>query len=203
MLTVERQEMIVHLIKERNIVKLHELIEATGASESTIRRDLTELEDAKKLKRIHGGATLFQKKRTEPTVVEKSFKNSQEKRKIAQFASTFVEKGDCIFLDAGTTTVEMIPFLKEKQVVVVTNGLTNVVELVDAGIETHVIGGQVKPGTRAFVGRSAIETLETFRFDLAFLGTNGITPEVAVQHLIHKKLLLKRMRKGVQDKAMC
>ena len=175
MLTVERQEKILDLIKEKHIVKLNELVEATGASESTIRRDLTELEDAKKLKRIHGGATLFQKKRIEPTVAEKSAKNSHEKRQIAQFASTFVEKGDCIFLDAGTTTVEMIPFLKEKQVVVVTNGLSNVVELVEAGIETHVVGGQVKPGTKAFIGRSAIETLETFRFDLAFLGTNGIT----------------------------
>ncbi|TSB45245.1 DeoR/GlpR family DNA-binding transcription regulator [Alkalicoccobacillus porphyridii] len=177
MLTLERQEIIVQLVKEKQVVKLIELIEATGASESTIRRDLTELEDAKKLKRIHGGATLLQKKSSEPTVAEKTLKNSQEKLRIAEYAASFVEKGDCIFLDAGTTTIEMIPFLKDKHVVVVTNGLSNIVKLVEAGIETHVIGGQVKPGTRAFVGRSAIETLESFRFDLAFLGANGITLE--------------------------
>ncbi|MGN7312154.1 DeoR/GlpR family DNA-binding transcription regulator [Alkalicoccobacillus gibsonii] len=177
MLTVERQAMIMKVLKEKHTVKLNELVDLTGSSESTIRRDLTELESGKKLKRIHGGATLLQKKRLEPTIAEKSSKNVQEKRQIAQFASSFVEKGDCIFLDAGTTTLEMIPFLKDKQVVVVTNGLSNVVELVEAGIETHVVGGQVKPGTRAFIGRSAIETLETFRFDSAFLGANGITPE--------------------------
>lgn len=175
LLTVERQEKILALLKEKTIVKIQELVDETHASESTIRRDLTELEQSKKLKRIHGGATLLQKKLDEPTIAEKTIKNSHEKKRIAEKAATFVEDGDCIFLDAGTTTVEMIPFLEGKEVVVVTNGLNNISLLVDLNIETHVIGGQVKSGTRAFVGRSAIQTLETFRFDKAFLGVNGVT----------------------------
>jgi len=175
MLTIERHKKILDLLKERSIVKLQELVDETGASESTLRRDLTDLEQAKKLKRIHGGATLLKKILEEPTVAEKTIKNSHEKKKIAEKAASFVEDGDCIFLDAGTTTVEMVAFLEEKQVTVVTNGLTNIALLADLNVETHVIGGFVKSGTRAFVGRNAIRALETFRFDKAFIGVNGIT----------------------------
>ncbi|KHF41354.1 DeoR/GlpR family DNA-binding transcription regulator [Halalkalibacter okhensis] len=175
MLTIERHEKILSMLKERVTVKMQELVDETDASESTIRRDLTDLEKAKKLKRIHGGATLLQKKLDEPTVAEKTIKNSQEKKKIAEKAASFVDDGDCIFLDAGTSTVEMIPFLAGKEVVVVTNGLSNIGMLIDLQIQTHVVGGYVKEGTRAFVGRSAIQTLESFRFDKAFIGVNGVS----------------------------
>ncbi|MCM3762496.1 DeoR/GlpR family DNA-binding transcription regulator [Alkalihalobacillus oceani] len=177
MLTVERHEKILRLLLEKQTVSIQELLDETGSSESTIRRDLTELEQQKKLKRIHGGATRLQKKLEEPTLAEKTVKNIQEKKAIAERAAAFVEEGDCIFLDAGTTTLEMIPFLKNKKVAVVTNGLMNIGLLADLEIETHVVGGEVKAGTRAFVGRSAIQTLETFRFDKAFLGTNGVTKQ--------------------------
>ncbi|WP_088103231.1 DeoR/GlpR family DNA-binding transcription regulator [Halalkalibacter urbisdiaboli] len=177
MLTFERQERILSLLKEKSIIKIQEIVEATGASESTIRRDLTDLETARKLKRIHGGATLLKKKLEEPTVAEKTVKNNQEKLKIAEKAAQMVDDGDCLFLDAGTTTIEIIPYLKGKNIVVVTNGLMNISKLLDAEIETHVIGGYVKSGTRAFVGRGALQTLETFRFDKAFIGTNGVSIE--------------------------
>ncbi|WP_100406343.1 DeoR/GlpR family DNA-binding transcription regulator [Bacillus solitudinis] len=175
MLTVERQERIISLLKDRSIIKIQDIVEVTGASESTIRRDLTELELAKRLKRIHGGATLLKRKLDEPSMAEKTIKNSHEKQRIAQKAAEFVEEGDCIFLDAGTTTFELISYLKGKNIVVVTNGLMNTSELIEAEIETHVLGGYVKPGTRAFVGPSAVRTLETFRFDKAFVGANGIS----------------------------
>ncbi|ARK28963.1 DeoR/GlpR family DNA-binding transcription regulator [Halalkalibacter krulwichiae] len=175
MLTIERQKQILDLLKIQTTIKIHELVKKTGASESTIRRDLTELEQAKKLKRIHGGATLLKRILDEPTIAEKTVKNSQEKVRIAEKAASIIEEGDCIFLDAGTTTVEMIPFLMDKDITVVTNGITNISLLADLNIETHVIGGYVKTGTRASVGRNAIRLIETFRFDKAFLGVNGIS----------------------------
>ncbi|AIC93760.1 MULTISPECIES: DeoR/GlpR family DNA-binding transcription regulator [Shouchella] len=175
MLTVERQEMILKLVQEREVVKIYELIEATRSSESTIRRDLTELEQGKKLKRIHGGATVLQTMRDEPTMAQKSFKNSHEKKQIAKRAAEWVEDGDCIFLDAGSTTYEMIPYLKGKNIEVVTNGVMNIQALLEADIHTHGLGGHVKKGTYAFVGRGAIEAISSFRFNKAFIGTNGLT----------------------------
>ncbi len=174
MLTVERQQIILDLLKEHKAVKIQQLVEATDASESTIRRDLTELEKARLLKRIHGGAAQLQRKLEEPTVAEKTSKNNQEKAAIAEHAASLVEDGDCVFIDAGTTTIQMIPFLKGKDIVAVTNGISHINALLENEIKTYVTGGFVKGGTYAFVGRNAIRTLESFRFDKAFMGTNSV-----------------------------
>ncbi|WP_026671673.1 DeoR/GlpR family DNA-binding transcription regulator [Alkalihalobacterium bogoriense] len=174
MLTFERQQIILELVKEKQIVKIQELVDATNASESTIRRDLTELEELNKLKRIHGGASSLSKRLDEPTIAEKDTQNKDEKKAIAKYAASLVDDRDCIYLDAGTTMAEMIPFLQEKNCVVVTNGLNHIFSLIEHGIETHIIGGAVKAGTKASIGRGAIQGLENFRFDKVFIGTNGI-----------------------------
>jgi DeoR family transcriptional regulator, fructose operon transcriptional repressor len=174
MLTPERQQIILSLVKEKGVVKLQELIEETNASESTIRRDLIQLEDEKKLKRVHGGASLLQGKRSEPSMTEKSFKNLHDKISIAKAAAAFIEDGESIFLDAGTTTQQMIAFLDQKDITVVTNGITLIEPLLEKGITTYLLGGAVKGSTRALIGRAAYETLKTYRFDKCFIGTNGV-----------------------------
>ncbi|MDG5471111.1 DeoR/GlpR family DNA-binding transcription regulator [Jeotgalibacillus sp. ET6] len=177
MLTDERFALILECVKHQDIVKIQELVERTGASESTIRRDLTELENKKFIKRVHGGARLLKGKLQEASVPEKSSKSLHEKKKIAQFAASKVEKGDCIFIDAGTTTQQMIGYLPHEEIVVVTNGLMHVEELLERGIKTYLIGGAVKPRTNAMVGRGALESIKAYRFDKAFMGTNGVHPE--------------------------
>jgi DeoR family transcriptional regulator, fructose operon transcriptional repressor len=173
MLEPERHQVILEALKVKNSVKLQELVDLTNSSESTIRRDLIQLEQGKFLKRVHGGAASLQGKLQEPSVTEKSSKNLQAKRHIAQYAGSLVEDGDCIYLDAGTSIFEMIPFLPEN-IVVVTNGLTHVNELLERNIKTFLIGGFAKPTTKAVIGRGALESLEQYRFDKCFMGVNGI-----------------------------
>lgn len=192
MLTNERQQVILDLLKEQETVKIQEIVDVTNASESTIRRDLTELENAHKLKRIHGGATVLRRKLHEPSLLDKTTKNIQEKRAIAKYAASLIQEGDCIFLDAGTTTFQMIPYLQAKKVVVVTNGVMHVEQLVEQGITTYLTGGYVKGKTGALVGPQTIQSLQNYRFDKCFLGVNGFdftfgytTPdpeEAAVKH---------------------
>lgn len=174
MLTPERHQLILQLIKDKPIVKIQELVDLTEASESTIRRDLTVLEEGKFLKRVHGGAARLRGKLQEPSMVEKSAKNLQEKKQIAQFAASLVEAGDSIYLDAGSTILEMINFLPAKDIVVVTNGLMHLPHLLERNIETYVIGGYAKPKTNAIIGRGALASLEQYRFDKCFLGVNGV-----------------------------
>ncbi|RHW42832.1 DeoR/GlpR transcriptional regulator [Neobacillus notoginsengisoli] len=174
MLTPERHRVILQMIKEKPHVKLQEFVDATGASESTIRRDLTQLEEKKFLKRVHGGAERLQRKLLEPSMAEKSSKNLHEKVMIAKYAASLVEEGDSIYLDAGSTVREMIQFLPEKDIVVVTNGLMHIQLLLEKGIECYLIGGYVKQKTNAIIGRGAIESLEQYRFDKCFLGVNGV-----------------------------
>lgn len=178
MLTTERHNLILSMLTQKQTIKIQEIVEATSASESTIRRDLTELENLGKLVRIFGGATVPSRYANEPSVIVKSSKNTQEKNQLAKYAASIIQNGQCIFLDAGTTINHMIPFLQEKNVIVVTNGLTHMDLLNELGIQTYLTGGFIKRLTGALVGSQAIQSLESYRFDLCFLGVNGI-------HAIH------------------
>lgn len=175
LLEAERHEKILKLLKEKNTIKIQELVDLTDSSESTIRRDLTYLENKKFLKRVHGGAARLQGKLQEPTMIEKSTKNHQAKQKIAQYAARLVEEGDSIYLDAGSTIIEMIPYLPES-IVVVTNGTMHLPLLLERNIKTYLIGGFVKPSTKAIIGRDAWSSLHHYRFDKCFMGVNGIHP---------------------------
>lgn len=168
--------MILDLVKEKPVVKIQELVDLTGASESTIRRDLTQLEEEKFLKRVHGGASRLQGKLQELSMTEKSSKNLQEKKLIAKHAASLVEAGDSIYLDAGSTAFEMIPYLPANDIAVVTNGLMHMQPLLERGIKTYLIGGLAKQKTNAIIGRGALDSLEQYRFDKCFMGVNGIHP---------------------------
>jgi DeoR family fructose operon transcriptional repressor len=177
LLTPERHTLILQLLKDQSIVKIQDLVDIMNTSESTIRRDLTQLEQDGFLKRVHGGAARLQRKINEPSMSEKSSKNLQEKKLIASFAASLVEEGDSLYLDAGSTVTEIIPYLKGKEIVVVTNGLMHMQALLANEISTYILGGYVKENTNALVGRGALLSLNQYRFDKCFMGVNGIHPE--------------------------
>jgi len=177
MLTTERYDIILSLLNEKQTIKIQDIVEATDASESTIRRDLTELEKLGKLERIFGGATVAERYSKEPSVSDKSTKNLREKTLLANYAASLVVEENCIFLDAGTTILQMIPNLQGKNVIVVTNGLTHIETLTKLGIQTYLTGGFIKRRTGALVGVQTLQSLESYRFDLCFLGVNGFHPE--------------------------
>ena len=94
-------------------------------------------------------------------------------------------------MDAGSSTIEMIPFIKAQNIVVVTNGLTHVEKLLNQGIKTLMIGGQVKETTFATVGASALDTLSRYCFDKAFLGMNGLDLKYGLTTPDEKEALIK------------
>ncbi|WP_101843108.1 DeoR/GlpR family DNA-binding transcription regulator [Halobacillus sp. Marseille-P3879] len=175
MLTPERHRFILDLLNRQHTVKLKELVDFTGASESTIRRDLDQLEQYGELRRIHGGASIRKPAIEEPSVGEKLSKHHHEKMLIAKEAAQLVRDGQSIYIDAGTTTYEMIPHLTGKKITVVTNGLQHLNALTAHSIPTYVLGGFVKEKTQAVVGASALQNLKQYRFDQCFMGANGIS----------------------------
>ncbi|MFJ7646555.1 DeoR/GlpR family DNA-binding transcription regulator [Lysinibacillus sp. NPDC097279] len=174
MITAERHHIILDLLTRHGVVELQNLVQRTKASESTIRRDLALLEEQGLLKRIHGGATHPSSKIDEQTIQDKSFINLHDKQIIAKAAATMISDGDCVYFDAGSTVSEMIPFVTNKKIVVVTNGLMHVDALTTAKIPTYILGGKIKMNTKAIVGSVAQENLKQYRFDKCFLGINGI-----------------------------
>ncbi|RFB12586.1 DeoR/GlpR transcriptional regulator [Bacillus sp. HNG] len=201
MLTPERHQLILSLLKEHGVVKLQELIERTNSSESTIRRDLVQLEQENQLKRVHGGAALLHGNRTEPSYKEKTAKNIKEKIAIAKFASQLIQEGDSIFLDAGTTTQELIPFLDQEGLTVVTNGVNLIEPLLEKGIATYLIGGIIKPQTKAMIGSRALSSLNLYRFDKCFLGVNGIDLKYGFTTPDPEEALIKQTAMGLAKKS--
>ncbi|MDH2336677.1 DeoR/GlpR family DNA-binding transcription regulator [Clostridium perfringens] len=174
MLSEKRHEIILNLLKLKGFVSLTELLEATESSESTIRRDLSYLESINLLKRVHGGAKSLANVSKELSYNEKSSKSIHEKRAIAKYAASLIEDGDCIFVDAGTTTYELIDYLEGKDILVVSNGLSHIDTLIQKNIKCYVIGGNIKISTKAITGCDALMCLSKFRFDKCFIGTNGV-----------------------------
>lgn len=177
MLTEERYQYILNRLKQEGVVKSQELMKEMECSESTIRRDLDRLEEEGLLVRVHGGAKRVYEVEREQPFSEKTSKNIQEKQDIARYAASLVNDGDTIFLDAGTTTIQMIPYLKDKAIRIVTNAVQHASLLADQNNEVILIGGLLKNTTKAMVGATSAEQLAQYRFTKAFLGINGIDLE--------------------------
>lgn len=201
MLTEQRHEIILDLLNKNGLVAISDLIEVTESSESTIRRDLAALEALNALQRVHGGAKLIEINSKELTYSEKSSKNIQQKKAIAKLAASLINDGECIFIDAGTSTFELIPELANRNIFVVTNGLKHIDSLIDNNIKCYMVGGNVKATTRAVVGSMALKYLGNYRFDKCFLGTNGIDLEAGLttpdtDEAIIKECAIKHSKKS-------
>ncbi|MFD2617575.1 DeoR/GlpR family DNA-binding transcription regulator [Terrilactibacillus laevilacticus] len=192
MLAEERHKIILNRLEAEHIVKLQDLVNDLHTSESTIRRDLHELEVQHLIRRVHGGAMSLQQRSEEQDMETKSSKNIQQKRIIAKIAAEQIKDNECIYIDAGSTTLEMISFIHAKNVNVVTNGYAHVEALVKKNMATYLIGGMMKPNTRAFIGSIAIQALDTFRFDRAFIGVNGIDIDMGYTTPDPEEAMIKR-----------
>ena len=173
MLFEDRISLILKLIETQGSIENSKIIKDLKISEATLRRDLAYLEKENKIKRVRGGAVLKKVARKEIEIKEKNT-NKDSKKKIAQVAAQFIADGDYIYLDAGTTTYEIIDYIKGKDIKVVTNGIIHLERLIANDIETYLIGGRIKKSTLAIVGVKALRDLSEFRFDKAFIGMNGI-----------------------------
>ena len=183
MLTEERYSVILEMVKQNKSVKLPELCERLGASESTVRRDLTQLDEKGLLKKVHGGAISAEDRSfsvVEQDVEAKSKLFNEEKIAIARYAASLVEDGDFVFLDAGTTTGYMIDFLPEKNVTFVTNAFVHAKRLAQRGFTVYIPAGEIKLTTEAIVGAECVNSLQSYNFTKSFLGANGISLAVGV-----------------------
>ena len=171
-----RKRRILELMRSGEAVTVGELSAEFGVSESTIRRDLRELEESGLLERTHGGAVPAAGTLDEPTFAEKTDQNLPEKAAIARLAAGLVQDGASIILDAGTTTLEIARLLRNRRnLTVVTNAFHIASELADVpGIAVIVTGGQIKGNTLALVGPATERMLDEVNVDMVFLGVNGI-----------------------------
>ena len=154
-----------------------ELMEALNASESTIRRDLSDMDAKGLLKKVHGGAVSLNRKivTKDQSINEREDQNIEQKQQIAAFAASLIKENDVVFLDAGTTTGMMIPYLKNTHATFITNAVSHARLLSSQGHQVYVTGGMMKSDTEALIGAETVEYISNMNFTIGFFGTNGIS----------------------------
>lgn len=172
MIFQKRLEVILNTLEELRQVSNKVLLDKLGVSESTLRRDLDFLEKRGEIKRVHGGAVLPKIELDEKSYDKNVVLNIDSKLKIAKKASKLIKNAKHIFLDAGTTTNQLIDYLPNN-VVIITHGLMHMEKLNKRNIKTIFLGGKVKAKTNVTIGEKTITELNTYNFDMAFIGANG------------------------------
>jgi len=173
MLDKEREDLITGLLHQKAFVSLQEIVAASGASTATIRRDFTRMEEQGMLQRIHGGAK---------SAVENLPLNMRqtvmldEKTRIAQKAIELCVSGETVFIDGGSTTRQMAPFLKMHQLEIITNSLALTTALVDSGNDIVLTGGNVLPRHGLVLNPFEDDLIDRYRADKAFMGIGGLDP---------------------------
>lgn len=194
MLQAERRKYIIQHVKKNGKVVVEEIAQELNISPMTIRRDLKYLEDKQLIKRTHGGAVPHDTLVKEIPYQQKTQKNIEEKKRIADYASTFIEEGFTIILDAGTTNMEIAKKITEmNNIKVITTDLIIGAFLSEfPAITVYCTGGVVQSVTRACAGGEAKAFLEKICADVAFIGASSIDVKKGVTSPTFEKAQLKR-----------
>lgn len=203
MLPEERYDEIIKLIEKNKIVKVSELIKLFNVSIETIRRDLEYLEKEGHLKRIYGGAVLEKVSDQESNLTKREIEYVGEKRYIASLAVGYVNEGQSIIIDMGTTTLEFAKELKKKikKLTVITNSMIIAKELSDMTDYTIILtGGILRKDEFSLSGYMAERLIEEFHIDIAFLSIGGISMDAGItDYDMNEVQIKKKMIKSAEQ----
>jgi DeoR/GlpR family transcriptional regulator of sugar metabolism len=172
----ERRARLRQIVRSRQAVRIEDLKAELGVSTATIRRDLDELEGSGELRRVHGGAVSVDVHPIEARFEAKAAEHRAEKQRIAARAAEMVDPDSRIYIDAGSTCLELARLVARRtDITVVTNSLPAIVELAGQGPRLVVIGGELRPLSQALVGPLSTPVLDELYVDRAFVGTFGLS----------------------------
>src|SRR3954465_4180547 len=180
---VERLDAIRSYLYTRGFSDIQSLAESVGASLATIRRDLAVLERQGAIDRVHGGARIAEGSSVELAFQERAKRNLGAKRAIAAAAYGLLVPHATVFLDAGTTVLQLARLIRVNPLPlrIFTNGLAVAQEFLNIPhLEVALLGGQLRSENASTVGPQAEAMLDTLWFDQLFLGVSAIGPDEAI-----------------------
>lgn len=192
----ERQEQIKGIILEQKSVSVSDLTARFNVSFETVRRDLKVLEDQGIIEKSYGVAKLKQRVSNNADFDILSTVMVESKKRIAALALNFVTPGDCIYIDFSTTCSQLAGLLEDTTVTVLTNSLPVMNELLNrSGFMFFSTGGCWDPRNRAFIGRTAVDTLSQYHVDKAFVSCralsieNGLSDKTEAESDIRRRII--------------
>lgn len=174
MIKEKRIKKIQEYVIEHQSASLDELVAVFDVSKNTIRRDVQELVDRGELKKVYGGVSVVHKKLE--SFQDRLVRNQQQKVLISEVAASYVEDGDFIFIDSGTTTIEMFEYLKDKNLTIFTNSIDLIVRALPfENVNVISIGGMLDRKTNSFVNPRNMDLLKDYNIKKAFMASTGIS----------------------------
>jgi DeoR family transcriptional regulator, fructose operon transcriptional repressor len=193
MIRFERKRVIIELLGKSEVAYIADLAQATGASDSTVRRDIDELVKEGEVVALRGGAVRLNQRMTELPTAVKALINKDEKTAIAAAAARQVNDGETIYIDAGTTALQMIPFLTGLDLHIVTSNTHLLTLLPDPGIGITVLAGDYLANTGSIVGSLTEDLLRRMFFDKAFIGASGVSARAGVNTFDVREAMKKQI----------
>ncbi|EJF40828.1 MULTISPECIES: DeoR/GlpR family DNA-binding transcription regulator [Eubacteriales] len=181
MLRDQRMQFIMDELKANASVTVTELSAQLQVSEVTVRKLLADMEKEDLLRRTWGGAVSLSGSLRERSYQEKETLHVLEKQAIAQAAYDCIKDGEAIFLDTGTTTIELAKLIVEgpkRHIMVCTNAINIAMEMTRVqDIEVIVVGGELRPSIHSCVGSTTENSLKKMFFDKGFITGDHFTVE--------------------------
>lgn len=185
----QRQEQILQLLEKQERVTVTQLSALLGTTEVTIRSDLSQLEQAGKLMRVHGGAV------GKPAQQDAKTVNLSAKESIAAAVAEQIRDGDTLFINSGTTSVCVARALKEKRNLnIVTNAIDVAMELADVPtFRVLLLGGEINARYGFTYGGDAQEQLRRYQANWAILSVDGVSPQWGITTYHAEEAILDKM----------
>jgi DeoR/GlpR family transcriptional regulator of sugar metabolism len=177
----ERRSQIAQMVLENGRVLVADLVRQFEVTETSIRRDLTLLEQANRLKRIHGGAIPIPGSSRTDSFAEKKELHIQAKERIGKVAAELIRAKDIVLLDSGTTTLHVVRHVasalrNSSMITLVSNSQPVAQEVLSwPAPNLTILGGLYLPDYQATVGPQTLAQLQELSADKVFLGADGLT----------------------------
>lgn len=174
MIREKRIKKIEEYVIKNESASLEELARKFNVSINTIRRDIQELVERGNFKKVYGGIAVIHEQLK--TFQDRTVHNKEEKIVIGKLAAEFVREDDIIFIDSGTTTIEMFEFIKDKQLTIITNNIEFINRAIPyPNLSIISIGGTLIRETQSFGYDYNNEFLKPFNINKAFMASTGIS----------------------------
>lgn len=202
---ISRIDQLEQYILEHKAASIDSLCEVFDISKNTLRRDLEVLVGRGNIEKVYGGVIASENAASLPDLVsfhERAGRNFQSKLKIAALAASYVRERDIIFIDSGSTTMNIVDYLAHlSKVTVITNSIQVINKALSyPNINLIVLPGTLKRDTASLVGSSCVEYLEDYNIVRAFMACTGISIDAGIcnastEEYNIKKAALKKSQK--------
>lgn len=192
----ERIDLVEAYILKNKTVSLDTLCEQFDVSKNTVRRDVDTLVKRGTIKKVYGGVTALDPGNTIPKLIpysERGILYTEEKDSICRTAALFVEEHDTIYIDTGTTCLNLIDYISDKECTILTNSLQLFLKAVQyPKLNVISMPGKLKRETLSFAGTEVTDYLKTYNITKAFMACTGVTPKNGLTNATAEEYIVKK-----------